>query len=255
MLYAGHGLQWRDLSGSYPVVNLNTPETVETLQWIEDLYQSGVLYRSDPDEDWWLSISGAVTSGQVGFWTAPAGEEEKEFFGYSKPDFKVGIAPLPNTPKLNGPYDRNYELGFYISASSEAPQACWELARYITEQADKLDGVPARNSVANSPAWVDEKGTETAEVYRKALENSMTGDFGFPEMGYFWFPIENWWWQASQNIRDGNNPEQELAAAQQMIDDYLDCMASVDVLNLDRHELEEESQACVAGNGSSNSSE
>ena len=28
----GHGLQWRDLSGSYPVVNLNTPETVETLQ-------------------------------------------------------------------------------------------------------------------------------------------------------------------------------------------------------------------------------
>jgi ABC-type glycerol-3-phosphate transport system substrate-binding protein len=245
MFYAGHGLQWQDTSGVYPAVYLNTPEMVDTLLWVEDLYQSGVLYRGDPDEDWWLSISGAVTSGRVGFWTAPAGEERKEFFGFSKPSFQVGIAPLPRISYPNGPVASNYERGLYISASSQSPEACWELGKYLSEQAAKLDGVPARNSAAESAAWEAEVGAENVEIYRQALANTLAAGQRQRNSGYLWSPVRYWWGQAEQNISDGNDPAQELAAAQQKADAYLECMAAVDISNIIRSEAATETRACA----------
>ena len=236
MFLAGRNTQWRDTSGEYPVITINTPEMADTLLWFNELDGSGVFFKGSSDEDWWSSISSAVNSGEVGFWSTRAGEEEREFF-YSKPSFEVGIAPLPSTPLPNGPYEFSYVLGFYISSETENPQACWELAKYLSEHTEVLNGVPSRISIANSPAWEAQVGVEKAEIYRIAAESQLAEIEEDSINSYFWVPISGWIAHANANIGNGNNPEQELALAQQYADAYLECMALVDISDLTIEEL------------------
>ena len=237
LLLAGRNTQWLDTSGEHPVITINTPEMADTLLWINEIDDSGVFFRPSPEEDWWESISSAVKTGEVAFWSTRAGEEEREFLGSGKPSFGVGIVPLPSTPLPNGPYEINYVLGFYISNETEHPQACWELAKYLTEHTEVLNGVPSRISVANSPAWEAQVGIEKADIYRVAAERQLAGTEEDPINAYFWTPIISWISRANAGIGDGNNSEQELAIAQQYAEAYLECMAPLDLSNLTIEEL------------------
>ena len=246
MFYAGYGIQWKDISGDFPVVMFNTPEMADALAWVNELKQSGILFVSSSGVDWWSSITNAIQSGQIGFWTSIAGDEKNEYFSPNKPFFEVGIAPLPSTTKPNGSYDSSYMTGFYISNLTDYPQACWELAKYFSEGMDVLPGVPARLSVANSPEWEANVGAENAAVYRAAVASNLA-DVEVDMYGdYFWHSIVNWLWQADQNIYNGKNLTQELALAQQYADTYLACMAPHDVLRLSSDELWEIAQMCRA---------
>jgi ABC-type glycerol-3-phosphate transport system substrate-binding protein len=244
LFVAGRNTQWLDTSGENPVVTLNTPEMADTLIWYNEFDDTGVFFQPSRDQDWWYSISSAVVSGDVGFWTARAGEEEREFFNLRKPSFEVGIAPLPSTPLPNGPIDISYVLGFYISSETEHSQACWELAKYLSEHTEVLNGMPSRISVANSPAWEAQVGIEKAEVYRMAAKRPLAEMDEDSINSYFWTPISSWLGRASGQIGAGNNPEQELARAQQYADAYLDCMALVDIADLTIEELYAAVQAC-----------
>jgi ABC-type glycerol-3-phosphate transport system substrate-binding protein len=119
------------------------------------------------------------------------------------------------------------------------------LGKYLSEQAAKLDGVPARNSAAESAAWEAEVGAENVEIYRQALANTLAAGQRQRNSGYLWSPVRYWWGQAEQNISDGNDPAQELAAAQQKADAYLECMAAVDISNIIRSEAATETRACA----------
>jgi ABC-type glycerol-3-phosphate transport system substrate-binding protein len=244
LFYAGRGLQWLDLSGDFPVVNLNTLEMANTLSWINEMEQSGILFESPPEEDWWTTISSAVQSGQIGFWTTYAGREDDEFFDGKKSTFQKGIVPLPFTAKPNGPYDHSYSQGMYISRVSQNPQACWSWAKYLSEHAAMLAGVPARTSVAGSPAWESRVGAEKAAIYRLALANTLAENHNNLHAYLLW-PVYDWLWQVNQNIKNGNDPMQEAALAQQKADTYLACMAPLDVSPLTRKQLSAQVQACA----------
>jgi ABC-type glycerol-3-phosphate transport system substrate-binding protein len=245
MLYAGHGLQWRDITGTSPVVLLNTPQMAGTLSWYNELEQTGVVYQITNEEDWELGIGMPVRSGQISFFITYAEEEEEMYFSFIEPPFTLGIAPLPDTDKPNGAFARNYITGFFISKYSENPEACWEFAKYLLEHTEVLNGVPARTSIANSLTWEAQIGAEKAAVYRKALSNNLTNIEADPYGAYYWSPIRSWIGQATMNIRDGNNPTQELALAQQYADAYIECMAAFDIVNLDTDELSEATQNCA----------
>lgn len=245
MFYAGRGVQWRDTSGEFPVVMFNTPEMADAMAWVNELEQSGVLFQSASGNDWWPSITRAVSSGQIGFWTTDAGEQEKEYFDGSRPAFNIGIAPLPYTAKPNGAYDSSYATGFYISNLTENPQACWELAKYFSEELDVLTGIPARISVANSPAWEAQVGAENAEVYQAAVASNLTDVEVDPYGVFFWGPVKDWLFFAEQNIANGNDSAQALVIAQQYADAYLECMAPLDVTNFTRQEMSLTSQDCA----------
>ena len=244
LFYAGRIVQWKDTSGEFPVVMFDTPEMVSALASWAELEQSGVLFQLAPGDDWFLSTLGALESGQIGFWTAKAGEQKMDIFESSRLKFNVGIAPLPFTDKPNGSFDRSYITSFYISKQTEYPQACWELATYFSEGLGVLQGVPARISVANSAAWEANVGAENAEVYRTAIASNLSDVEIDPYSGWFWAPINGWRGQATQNVGNGNNPAQELALLQQYSDTYLECMSFYDILSLNYDELKETALSC-----------
>jgi hypothetical protein len=61
---------------------------------------------------------------------------------------------------------------FAYLAQTEHPEACWKWLTFLSEQAAVVQGVPARRSVAESDAYRQQMGAETADVYLATLENS-----------------------------------------------------------------------------------
>jgi ABC-type glycerol-3-phosphate transport system substrate-binding protein len=212
---------------------------------IAELEQTGVMFQAASGLDWYSSITGAMNSGQLGFWTSDAGEQKFDISGAYPLTINVGIAPLPYTDKPNGSYALNDMYGLYISNKTDNPEACWELAKYLSEGVDALKGVPARTSVANSPEWEAFVGEENATVYRVAFSRNLSSAEIDRYSGLFWSPIRSWIGQATMNIREGNDPAQELAMAQQYADAYLACMAPYDVLRLGQDELREITDSCA----------
>lgn len=246
MFFAGAGVKWRDISGDFPVVMINTPEMANAITWRAELEQSGVIWSAASIEDYYSSLTNAIRSGQIGFWITLAGEQEWEYFVGTTPSYNIGIVPLPYTDKPNGSYDSSYMTGIFISNQTEDPKACWELAKYISEKGGELFGVPARTSVANSAAWEAYVGAENAAVYRAAIASSLNIPEADPYGSVLWQPISGWLGRATENIRNGNNAAQELAQTQQLSDAYLACMASYDILNLNRNRYVATAEYCAA---------
>ncbi len=107
-----------------------------------------------------------------------------------------------------------------------------------------LAGVPARTSVAGSPAWESRVGAKKATIYRLALTNTLAENHNNLHAYLLW-PVYDWLWQVNQNIKNGNDPMQEAALAQQKADTYLACMAPLDVSPLTRKQLSAQVQACA----------
>ena len=169
MLFAGRNVQWVDISGNVPVARFDTPELANSLIWLSELYHSEAVFQSASGEDWWGSITRAIQSGQIAYWTVLAGQQNSLYFdGGHQPSFRIGIAPLPNTAS-NVAFDASIERGLYIARQSAHAAACWNWAKYLSEQPNTWYGVPARTSVAASPAWENSVGVENATVYRLAL--------------------------------------------------------------------------------------
>jgi ABC-type glycerol-3-phosphate transport system substrate-binding protein len=244
MFYAGRGVQWKDVSGASPAVHFDTPEMADLLIWLNELDQSGVFYNGEDGSDWWGSLVETVDAGRVGFWTANAGDEGSEFIS-GRLSYEKGIAPLPAVDKPNGPLGIIDSLGFYISNSTENVETCWALGKYLTEQADVLNGIPARTSVATSSEWLAKIGAENIAVYQKSIENSLADVTEDPYGNYLWFPIKDWLWKAKTAIEDQNDPNQVLAEVQQMSDLYLECMADYDLLNLNWDAYRAAAETCV----------
>ncbi|MFZ3070748.1 MAG: extracellular solute-binding protein [Anaerolineaceae bacterium] len=244
MLFAGRNIQWLDTTGALPVAKLDTPEMVNALTWLAGMYQSGGLFQSASGEAAWNSITTAVQSGQVAFWTALAGEQDELYFNGENPSFKIGIAPLPVISKSNGSFDASVERGFYISRSSQNPQACWSWAKYLSEQPDAFNGIPARKSVAASPAWESSVGADNAAIYRSALARVQTED-AETQSNTLKMPLESWKSQAEADVIRGNDPQQALIQAQQKADAYLYCLEAVDISDLNDKDLSARVSTCA----------
>jgi multiple sugar transport system substrate-binding protein len=76
-----------------------------------------------------------------------------------------GVVPLPRGKQ--GATMATLE-GYAISATTSHPDAGWQWVRFLSNQMP-YQAVPARTSVAKSPAYRDRVGPEVAEVVQAAM--------------------------------------------------------------------------------------
>jgi ABC-type glycerol-3-phosphate transport system substrate-binding protein len=248
MLLASRKLEWLDVSGSAPAAALDTPAMADSLNWLSDLYHSGAVFQSAAGEDWWGSITSAIQSGQIAYWTVLAGQQTSLYFNEGQPpSFQVGVVPLPGVA-LNGAssvaFDASMERGLYISRQSANASACWAWASYLSEQPVSWEGVPARTSIAALPAWESSVGPENARVYRTAMTR-LQGTRMDGQWKTMLLPLNSWLSQAEMGARSGEDIQQLLAAAQQKADAYQTCLSQSDVASLKENELRDRVSECA----------
>lgn len=137
------------------------------------------------------------------------------------------------------------DRGHYISAQSENPSACWDWIKYLSEQPNLFAGLPARLSIAESPAWEAAVGKEDAAAYRAAIANIKPfyqSELDAQSQVVLW-PIIDWRNQVILAALEGQEIQSVLIAQQQKAEAYLDCALALDS-SRPSDELNEEYMAC-----------
>ncbi|MFQ5614846.1 MAG: ABC transporter substrate-binding protein [Anaerolineales bacterium] len=239
--FNGRGTPGYHLNTSPPVIEFDTPEMVNTLKWMVELYQAGgwLPFREVP---WEESTVQQLVAGKVVFWTSPAGSPGR--YNLGEPfNYQIGAAPLPLISDTSVVGYAGLKRGFFISRQAAHPEACWTWIKFLSAQPATFSGIPPRQSVAESPAWEALVGKENAIVYRAALENlSQTGS---QNDLLLWSPLEVWRSQALSAALQGANPEQLLAEAQHKAEIFVACMANVNPNQMTRQEVQERTNSCA----------
>ena len=247
LLLAGHGAQWLDTTGELPIARFNSRETINGFVWLNNLYQNGALFKaqSTAPEDWWMSVNDAVQSGEVAFWTALAGEQKKDYFSASQnSSIEIGVLPLPEVPNHNVSLDSGFVRGFYISNYTKHPQACWSWIKFLSEQPAAFNGVPARKSIAASPEWEANVGSENAKIYQAAYSQMQYANAN-PFFSTLVWPLQTWLGDAWISIRDGGDPGIVLTEMQHRADLYHACLLEKDLTSNDELALMEQVRDCT----------
>ena len=226
------GAKFVDLDADPPALSFNDPDTVEAVRWYAGLTtEHGVkpVFLTDITK---LASAGTavlgrealINDGRAAMWTA-SGAMAALLGG--REGINLGVAPLPATPGLaGGGYAQ--ASGYFISAGTESPQACWQWITFLTGQAAAMQGLPARRSVAESDAYRQQVGAERADAYLASVGQG-------EELSAFQiFSEEEWlggalFWlgQAYGDVIDGEaSVEEALDTAQKMADDYRACVVA-----------------------------
>jgi ABC-type glycerol-3-phosphate transport system substrate-binding protein len=209
-----------------PVAHFDSPEMVQGLERLSELRNSGAyLYLKATlyaDADYYAA-SDEWATGRVAAWQVPFGENPTNL-SEAQPAFKIGIATLPVSGSVyHNPY--SVQQGFLISQNSPNHQACLDWYAYISEHPEAFQMVPARRSMAESPAWRARVGEETAEVLRLAIERA----YAYPLARYDRpvDPLLTWQNKAVRAYLDGADLQTVLQEAQRKADDFTACLTPV----------------------------
>jgi ABC-type glycerol-3-phosphate transport system substrate-binding protein len=173
----------------------------------------------------------AMWLGSDGGFGGPGG-----FGGFGGPggtsDLNVGVVPLPAGPNSAGGSGFQTVDGYFISAQSEARQACWTWISFLTEQPNSsTSGLPARRSVAESSAYRQQVGDEQAEASLASVSSGSRASF-YQRVSdeSNWLGFASFWLSdAYDRVVNGEmTVEEALAAAQESVDTYRDCVIAQD---------------------------
>jgi hypothetical protein len=128
----------------------------------------------------------------------------------------------------------SWDYGFYISSTSQNPQLCWDWIKFLSEQTNFSMGVPARKSVAASPAWETAVGKEYAEVYRLAAERVSPWDYSYASVADS--PFQTWRGQAVAAALNGEDYTGLLPVLQSKAENYTACISAVDLTKFTSYE-------------------
>jgi ABC-type glycerol-3-phosphate transport system substrate-binding protein len=244
-LLSGRGAKWADLESDPPQALFDTPEMLATLNWMADMVHSSALLVQKDDN--WEEMNTAFAEGQVAFWISQIGEPWGYYMPYGQsPKYKIGVAPMPKMPISSNYYSWGNTIGLFISQNTQDPQICWDFMKYVSEQPSTFPGVPARRSVNESPAWENLVGPEYADVYRYAISQiKPRSELLATTYSPISWPFYNWRSEALRGVINGEQPRGLLEAAQQKAEDYLSCMAVVDISKLTEEQQQQEVLACA----------
>jgi ABC-type glycerol-3-phosphate transport system substrate-binding protein len=245
LLLQGRGATWADLESDPPQAFFDTPEMLASFNWMADMVNSGVLLVQRDNN--WEEISNAFGEGQVAFWISQIGEPWGYYMPYGQsPKHKIGVAPMPEMGSPSGYYGWGNTIGLFISQKSQDPQVCWDFMKYVSEQPATFPGVPARRSVSESPAWENQVGPDLAEAYRAAIAQiKPRSEMAMTTYSPIGWPFYTWRSEALRGIINGEQPRVILEAAQQKAEDYLACMAIVDLSKLSEEQQSQEVMTCA----------
>lgn len=116
-------------------------------------------------------------------------------------------------------------IGYSISARSEHPQACWEWLKFLLEQPELIQGVPARRSIAESDEYRQGVDANLADAYFSIKEQDDWTLISAKQLrtkrNSF---ILGQFRQVLKAAVDGENVEQALSEAQRKVDEYILCL-------------------------------
>lgn len=241
-LALGQGVKWGDLDSNPPKVFYDSPEMRNHLQWLAQMKKDHVIFDQ---ENGWEQMETVITSGQVAFWLAMMGEKNPWYYGSGQQaPYKISMAPLPETAMENPMTSWSNDRGHYISAQTQNSQACWEWFKFLSEQPNLFSGVPARLSLAESPAWEAYVGKEDAAAYRVAFANTQPIEVQDSTMQQLLWPLSDWRSQTVKGALEGKDIQEVQLDMQNRAETYLDCVLALD---MDRppDELNQDAIACM----------
>jgi ABC-type glycerol-3-phosphate transport system substrate-binding protein len=138
--------------------------------------------------------------------------------------------------------------GYYISKAARNPQGCWEWIKFLSGQPTIFSGIPARQSVANSPTWEAQVGKNLAEVYRLALEHELTQryELSTSQSSSVWAIGRLLGNAVDAVLAEGKEPQSVLSETQKKAEAFLSCMVIVDNEKLKGMNLTEKAVECLA---------
>ncbi len=235
LLIERRGAKLIDDSADPPTLTLNDPATVEALRWYARLtteHQAKPVFLTDLAQvtdiaGMFLEQEALVSEGRAGMWTQ-LGPMAMVDLGGGRDQLNTGVAPLPaGSEGISG---GGTTTGYYISAQTDARQACWQWLTYLTEQPNLAQGLPARRSVAESAAYRQRVGTERVAVYQASAASVAAASSFDVFVGETWLAGGIVWLGRaySQIVEEGVDVQEALNAAQTMADDYRACVVAQD---------------------------
>jgi multiple sugar transport system substrate-binding protein len=237
------GAKLIDESVDPPAFTLNDPTTIEALRWYVDLStEHGVkpIFLADianvlEANAFLIEREALISEGRAAMWIT----ELLSLFG-DRSELNTGVAPLPaGVSNVSG---SGSAFGYFISAQTEARQACWQWITFLTELPGLTQGLPARRSVAESDTYRQQVGAERAAVYLASIADSehasvfdtMTGQ-GWLSGGIYWLGRAY-----SQAAAGDASIEGALDDAQKIAENYRACVIAKDAVS-----NQEDWQACL----------
>jgi ABC-type glycerol-3-phosphate transport system substrate-binding protein len=215
-------------SGEQARANFGDPSVVRAIQWYIDLYQThqvmpaiALNYTSEgeyqPDPSWEL-----VMQGRAGMWFGYG-----RMFGGEDNGFEEDITALPVGNSGLNPNMLNANA-FYISSQSQNAQSCWKWLKFLSAETDSsfLQGnIPARTSVANSPAFTAQANADTIALYQQYSEILQREPKEGDNLSTL-YSLDLYWLHKAldDTINRGANLEQALIQAQDTTNAYQDCL-------------------------------
>ncbi len=151
-------------------ITFNDPLNVEALEWYAGLIHTrGVAptRQQGPDSTRYYPYGG-VMQNKYGMWMGMLSDQG----GVTWPmrwQMQWGVVPLPRD---RASFTLATVNGFFISAQTQHPDACWKWIMFLSEQMPTLN-MPARMALAESGAYMQLVGVEVAEASRAAVRDAV----------------------------------------------------------------------------------
>jgi multiple sugar transport system substrate-binding protein len=244
------GADMLDESVDPPRLVFDAPSVVEAFRWYTSLTtQYGVqpaVSEDTGDFEGGRGRQALISEGRAAMWidiTSGFGGMGRAFIvggpggrsSFGGPggtgDLNIGVVPLPAGPNSDKGSGFQSVDGYFISAQSDARQACWSWIAFLTEQPNAATGLPARQSVAESATYRQQVGAEEADAYLASVSSGSRASFyqRISDEGD-WLGVASFWLSDAYNrvVNGEMTVEESLAAAQESVDAYRDCVVAKD---------------------------
>jgi multiple sugar transport system substrate-binding protein len=228
------GAEMLDESVDPPRLVFNSPGVVEAFRWYTNLAtQYGVqpvVSEDTGDLEGGRGRQALINEGRAAMWMSSGGG----FGGPGRFDgpggatsLNVGVVPLPAGPNSATGSGFQSVDGYFISAQSDARQACWSWITFLTEQPNATSGLPARRAVAESAAYRQEAGDEQADAHLASVSSGSRASFfqRVSDEGN-WLGFASFWLSDAYDrvVKGEMTVEESLGAAQESVDAYRNCV-------------------------------
>jgi multiple sugar transport system substrate-binding protein len=168
----GHGGRLFDSFQSPSYTTFDDPKTIEAVQWYTDL---ALKHHVAPTPEQiqklfggsnWRTVGRGVLASKFAMWMGTYSDHGGRGWGIDWP-MKWGIAPWPRDEQSLA---IGYVRGYFINATSQHPDACWDWITFLSQQ-PSAGLVPARKSVAESNAFREQMGRELAATVLASMRN------------------------------------------------------------------------------------
>jgi ABC-type glycerol-3-phosphate transport system substrate-binding protein len=215
--------------------NFSDPQTLAAIRFFLDLLRYSSPHEQIEDynqstsaPDW----AAFARTGRAAMWfnnSRYGGDAPQYFFAYA-------VAPRPFGDSAVTPRDFDVITGWFISAQTPYPAACWQWLRYLSAEHSRISEVgrfPARISQAESAAFLEGATPGMAEVYAAyaaIFDSSAPGSVASRYEGRISADSDQidgyWFYQAIDRALQGADLERELADAQFLTQQYIACHSS-----------------------------